>query len=162
MTNIEKIGYEPVIIRFYSKEKNLLFEEKILCAYELQTNKIVSIGNDALSYTDNTEIYVCNPLKFGAVADYIVFNQIMKSFFEKLPRKFTKHSKVAFCIPVLNFTEVELKAFTEAFKTVVKPDFWVVKKSFLELCEENSDEIMDNAKYFVEFVSGYYLSEYYM
>lgn len=105
---------------------------------------------------------MCNPLKFGAVADYIVFNQIMKSFIEKLPRRFTKHSKVAFCIPVLNFTEVELKAFTEAFKTVVKPDFWVVKKSFLELCEENSDEIMDNAKYFVEFVSGYYLSEYYM
>lgn len=47
MTNIDKIGYNIVEVRVYGKDKSLLKQEPILCAYEIQSGKIVGIGKMA-------------------------------------------------------------------------------------------------------------------
>ena len=140
----------------------MLFEDEVLCAYEIGTSKIVTIGKESLQYVEDDNICVCNPLKWGAVADYIVFTQIIKYFTKKIQKSFIKIGNVAFCIPVKNLTAVELTAFTEAFQTSVKPEIWVIKKSLQELCENDTDQILKKASYFVEFESDYYFSEYYL
>lgn len=44
MTNLEKQGYRPATIRIYTKDKQLFSEGQVLCAYEIQSKKILAIG----------------------------------------------------------------------------------------------------------------------
>lgn len=52
MTNIDKVGYNTVEIRLYGKDKALLKQQPVLCAYEIQSCKILALGKAALEYVD--------------------------------------------------------------------------------------------------------------
>ena len=79
---------------------------------------------------------------------------------KKLPVKFAKKPKVALCIPA-RLTEVEKKAFSEAFIQCTGKPFWLIEKSFEEMSEGESDIQMKGINYYVEFVSEYYNTEYF-
>lgn len=110
-------GYDPVTILIYDRKKDLVFEEISLIALNRTNNKVVAVGNDAKSllHTNNDNILLLSPLKNGVIADYAVA-QIM--FKQLLQKNGVLHGimkpKIAVCIPV-DLTEVERKAFTEAF-----------------------------------------------
>lgn len=80
MTNIDKIGYNIVEVRIYGKDKSLLKQEPVLCAYEIQSCKIVGLGKMALEYVENESIAVINPLKWGSVGDFVIFSKIMQNY----------------------------------------------------------------------------------
>lgn len=84
MTHIDKKGYTPITIRIYSKEKQLLLEDEVLCAYDTKTSKIMAVGKEARQYIDDAYNMVECPTKWGVVAEFIVFSQVILMFIKKL------------------------------------------------------------------------------
>ncbi len=159
MTHIDKKGYAPITIRVYSKEKELLLEDEVLCAYNIKTSEIVAVGKEARRYTDDAYIMVESPTKWGVVAEYTVFRKVIFGFIKKLRPKALFKPKMAVCVPA-NLTEVESKAFLESFDPYVrKPFAFFYKKSFAQYAEQGM--VPEGMDYYVEFASEYYASEYF-
>ena len=96
MTNIEKKGYQPVIMRIYNKDRQLVLEDEVLCAYDTQTNKIEAIGREARKFTEDNQIAVVNPLKWGVVADYTIFEKVIKLQLQKVMKGKLLKTRLAF------------------------------------------------------------------
>ncbi len=160
MTNTDKQGYGPVTIRIYTKDKQLFLEEQVICAYEIQSKKILAIGQEALTYVQDDRVAVVNPLKWGTVADYLVFNKVMAHYIKKLPTSFGLKPIVALFVPA-KLTEVERKAFSESMEAVVRKPYYLIEKSFEQLLSEGMEAELKGVNYYIEFVSEYYASEYY-
>ncbi len=161
MTNTDKKGYTPITIRIYSREKKLLLEDEVLCAWDTRTSKIVAVGKEALQYVDDAYIMVACPTKFGAVAEFDMFSKVMLAFINKLKPKAYLKPKMAVCVPA-NLTEVERKAFMESFEPYVrKPFYFYYTKTFAQFIEQGLGQDAKGMDYYVEFDSEYYASEYY-
>lgn len=160
MTNIEKNGYKPVQIKIYGKDKGLIMEDLVLCAYEIQSTKIIAFGNEALGYVNNDNVAVVNPLKWGAVGDFVIFSAIMKNYIKKLSSSVFSKPNLAICIPA-TLTEVESKAFMESVLVMSKKPSYIIHKNFEQIKIENDTQISKDVSYYIEFVSEYYKSEYY-
>ena len=161
MTNIEKQGYRPTTIRIYTKDKQLFLEDQVLCAYEMQSKKILAIGQEALTYVQDDRVAVVNPLKWGVVADYMVFNKVITQYIKKLPTTFCLKPVVALCVPA-KLTEVERKVFWESVETVVRKPYYLIEKSFEQLLADGLEADLKGVNYYIEFVSEYYASEYFV
>lgn len=161
VTNIEKKGYHPVTLRIYKKDMQMVLEDEILCAYDTRSQKILAIGTPALSYIQDDSVAVVNPLKWGVVADYIIFCKVIAHFVKMLPASFRKKPKIALCVPA-KLTEVEKQAFCEVFTERAGKPFYLVEKSFEGLMTEGTIEDIKGVNYYVEFVSEYYASEYFV
>lgn len=161
MKNIEKTGYRPIAIKIYSKEKQLILEDEILCAYDTRTNAILAIGKAAMSYIQDDHVAVVNPLKWGVVADYPVFCKVMTHYIKKLPTSFAKKPKLVLCVPA-KLTEVEKTAFTEAIlESGGGKPFYMLEYSFEQLFTKGLDVNIKGENYYIELVSEYYNSEYF-
>lgn len=161
MTNIEKKGYQPVVMRIYDKDRQLLLEDEVLCAYEIYTSKIEAIGREAQKFTENNQIEVDNPMKWGVVADYVVFQKIMKLQLQKVMKRMALKTRLVFCVPA-KLTQVESTAFKDAFmESTMFKDVYVIEKSFEEMTREPLPEGMKKPGLYVELVSEYYASEYF-
>ena len=161
MTNIEKKGYQPVVMRIYDKDRQLLLEDEVLCAYDIYTSKIEAIGREAQKFTENNQIEVDNPMKWGVVADYVVFQKIMKLQLQKVMKRMALKTRLVFCVPA-KLTQVESTAFKDAFmESTMFKDVYVIEKSFEEMTREPLPEGMKEPEIYVELVSEYYASEYF-
>lgn len=160
MTNIEKQGYRPVSIRIYTRDKQLVLEEQVLCAYDIHSSRILAIGQAALNYVQDARVAVVNPLKWGTVADYMVFNKVIAHYIKRLPTSFCLKPIVALCIPA-KLTEVERKAFSESVETVVRKPHYLIEKAFEQLVADGMETELKGVNYYIEFVSEYYASEYF-
>ncbi len=161
MTNIEKKGYQPVVMRIYNKERQLVLEDEVLCAYDTQTNKIQAMGRDARKFTEDNQIVVVNPLKWGVVADYTVFEKVIKLQLQKVMKGKLLKTRLAFCVPA-KLSEVERKAYEDAFymSTFFK-DVYIFAKSYEEMLREPLPGGIKELGLYVELVSDYYASEYF-
>ena len=161
MTNIEKKGYQPVIMRIYNKDRQLVLEDEVLCAYDTKTDRIEAIGREARKFTEDNQIAVVNPLKWGVVADYTIFEKVMKLQIQKVRKGKLLKARLAFCVPA-RLSEVEGKAFADAFymSTMFK-DVYIFAKSFEEMIQEPLPEGVKEPGLYVELVSDYYASEYF-
>ena len=161
MTNIGKKGYAPIAIRIYSREKELLLEDEVLCAWDTRTSKIIAVGKAALQYTEDAYIMVACPTKFGVVAEFDLFRKVMLAFINKLKPKAYLKPKMAVCVPA-NLTEVEQKAFMEIFEPYVrKPFCFYYTKAYAQFTEKELEQEAKKMDYYVEFESEYYDSEYF-
>ena len=161
MTNICKKGYAPIAIRIYSREKELLLEDEVLCAWDTRTSKIIAVGKAALQYTEDAYIMVACPTKFGVVAEFDLFRKVMLAFINKLKPKAYLKPKMAVCVPA-NLTEVEQKAFMEIFEPYVrKPFCFYYTKAYAQFTEKELEQEAKKMDYYVEFESEYYDSEYF-
>lgn len=161
MTNIEKKGYHPVVMRVYNKDRQLLLEDEVLCAYHTRTDKIEAIGKDARKFTEDNQIAVVNPLKWGVVADYTIFEKIMKIQLQKVMKRMVRKKRLACCVPA-RLSEVEGKAFGDAFyMSTMFREVCIFAKSFEEMVQEPLPEGMKEPEIYVELVSEYYASEYF-
>ena len=161
MTNIEKKGYQPVVMRIYDKDKQLVLEDEVLCAYHTRTDKIEAIGREARKFTKDNQIAVVNPLKWGIVADYTIFEKIMKLQLQKVMKGMFRKKRLAFCVPA-RLSEVESKAFEDAFyMSTMFREVCIFAKSFEEMVQETLPEGMKEPGLYMELVSEYYASEYF-
>lgn len=81
MTNIEKKGYQPVLMRIYNKDKQLVMEDEVLYAYDTLSSKILALGREARDLVDDNQVAVVNPLKWGVVGDFNDFQKFLDMFF---------------------------------------------------------------------------------
>lgn len=161
MTNIDKKGYQPVVMRVYNKDRQLVLEDEVLCAYDIYTSKIEAIGREAQKFTENNQIEVVNPLKWGVVADYTVFEKIMKFQLQKVMKRMALKTRLAFCVPA-KLSQVESIAFKDAFLNLnLFRDVYMIEKFFEEMIQEPLPEGMKKPGLYVELVSEYYASEYF-
>lgn len=105
-------------------------------------------------------VAVVNPLKWGVVADYLVFQKVMAFYIKKLPTALCLKPIVALCVPA-KLTEVERKVFWESMETVVRKPYYLIEKSFEQLLAEGMEANLKGVNYYIEFGSEYYASEYF-
>lgn len=161
MTNIEKKGYRPVVMRIYNKDRQLVLEDEVLCAYDTKTNRIQAMGREARKFTEDNQIAVVNPLKWGVVADYTVFQKIMKLQLQKVMKRMVLKTRLVFCVPA-KLSQVESVAFKDAlFDSTMFRDVYLIEKPFEEMIQEALPEGMKEPGLYVEFVSEYYAGEYF-
>lgn len=161
MTNIEKKGYQPVVMRVYNKEKQLVLEDEVLCAYDTRTNKIEAMGREARRFTEDNQIAVVNPLKWGVVADYTIFQKVIKLQLQKVMKGKLLKTRLAFCVPA-KLSQVESVAFKDAvYDSTMFKEVYIITKSYEEMLREPRPEGMKEPGLYVELVSDYYASEYF-
>lgn len=161
MTNIEKKGYQPVVMRIYNKDRQLVLEDDVLCAYDTRTSKIEAMGREARKFTEDNQIAVVNPLKWGVVADYTIFQKVIKFQLQKVMKGKLLKTRLAFCVPA-RLSEVERKAYEDAFlDSTMFREVYMIEKSFEEMIQEPLPEEIKEPGLYVELVSDYYASEYF-
>lgn len=161
MTNMEKKGYQPVVMRIYNKERQLVLEDEVLCAYDTQTNKIQAMGREARKFTEDNQIAVVNPLKWGVVADYTVFQKVMKLQVKKVMKGAIRKKRLVFCVPA-KLSQVESTAFKDAFlDSTMFREVYLMEKSYEEMLQEPLPEEIKEPGLYIELVSDYYASEYF-
>lgn len=162
MTNIEKKGYQPVVVRIYNKDRQQVLEDEVLCACDIKTNKIVDMGRGARKYTEDNGIAVENPMKWGAVADFLVFSKIMQLYVKKLNLRTIRKPSFVVCVPA-KLTAVETTAFIDAFANFGMRFIGsgLFEASFQQVILEKRIEEKKQPDFYIEFVSDYYESEYF-
>lgn len=73
--------YSPADFKVYNVKTKKVIEEKSLVAYELQTNKIIAIGNEVYHNLENynpNRIVVSSPFHQGSVDDFTVAEKFMR------------------------------------------------------------------------------------
>ena len=119
------------------------------------------MGREARKFTEDNQIAEVNPLKWGVVADYTVFEKVIKLQLQKVMKGKLLKTRLAFCVPA-KLSEVERKAYEDAFymSTFFK-DVYIFAKSYEEMLREPLPEGIKELGLYVELVSDYYASEYF-
>ncbi len=163
MTNIEKQGYQPVLMRIYNKDKQLVMEDEVLYAYDTLSGKIMELGREARKLMDDNQIAVVNPLKWGVVGDFDGFQKAVKFFVKKVTGRKLFKQRLVLCVPA-RLTQVEKKAFEDVFMMADMKEMTLVEKSFEEADWKKISEVSEGRKpydIYVELVSEYYSCEYF-
>ena len=160
MTNIEKKGYQPVLMRIYNKDKQLVMEDEVLYAYHTLSMKIFALGREARDLVDDNQVAVINPLKWGAVGDFNGFQKYVKICLSKVTGRAWRKQRLALCVPA-RLTEVEKKAFMDAFMMANVREMSLSEKSFEETDWKRLAEYTKSYDIYVELVSDYYSCEYF-
>lgn len=114
----------------------------------------------ALEYVENENIAVINPLKWGAVGDFVIFSKIMQNYIKEVKKSFFKKPRLAICVPAI-LTDVQKMAFVDSVASLSRSTVCVINKSFNQLQIDGDKEIENDVDIYLEFVSEYYESEYY-
>lgn len=107
------LGTANVLI--YVKGKGIVLNEPSVVAIDLNTNKVLAVGEEARRMVGRTpgNIVAIRPLKDGVIADFTVTEQMLKYFINKLNVKgFLSKPRILICCPT-NITSVEQKAIRE-------------------------------------------------
>lgn len=102
-------------VLFYVKGKGIVLNEPSVVAIDLNTNKVLAVGEEARRMVGRTpgNIVAIRPLKDGVIADFAVTEQMLKYFINKLNVKgFLSKPRILICCPT-NITSVEQKAIRE-------------------------------------------------
>lgn len=161
MTNIEKKGYQPVLMRIYNKDKQLVREDEVLYAYDTLSSKILALGREARNLVDDNQIAVVNPLKWGVVGDFAGFQKFVKLYLNKVTGRVWRKQRLALCIPA-RLTEVEKKAFVDAFMMANVREMSLSERTFEETDWKRLAEYTKSYDIYVELVSDYYSCEYFV
>jgi len=107
------LGTANVLI--YVKGKGIVLNEPSVVAIDLNTNKVLAVGEEARRMVGRTpgNIVAIRPLKDGVIADFTVTEQMLKYFINKLNVKgLLSKPRILICCPT-NITSVEQKAIRE-------------------------------------------------
>ena len=108
------LGTASILV--YIKGRGVVLKEPSVVAFDVDTNKIKAIGEDArlmLGRTPGTIVAV-RPLRKGVISDYQVTEKMMKYFIQKaIGHRMFKKPRIAVCVPS-GVTEVEKKAVEDA------------------------------------------------
>ncbi|MDD6102697.1 MAG: rod shape-determining protein [Clostridiales bacterium] len=103
-------------ILIYLKGKGVILDEPSVVAYDKETNKIKTIGEEAREMLGRTpgNVVAVRPLQHGVISDYAITEKMLKYFIQKAIGKHRFFKPViSICVPS-NCTEVEKKAVEDA------------------------------------------------
>lgn len=163
MTNIEKKGYQPIGVRIYNKDRQQVLEDEVLLAFNTKTSKIVATGREARKYIDDNEVVVENPMKWGVVADLIIFIKVMEAYIKKVTKPMAiRKPRVVLCVPA-RLTRVEMTNFVDSFGQLNRSCIitTLYEYTFQQVVSEKQIETKKQPDFYIEFVSDYYASEYF-
>lgn len=108
------LGTASILV--YIKGRGVVLKEPSVVAFDVDTNKIKAIGEDARLMLGRTpgNIVAVRPLRKGVISDYQVTEKMMKYFIQKaIGHRMFKKPRIAVCVPS-GVTEVEKKAVEDA------------------------------------------------
>ncbi|AWZ48840.1 rod shape-determining protein [Hathewaya limosa] len=100
----------------YVKGKGIVLREPSVVAINLDTNKVLAVGNEAKEMIGRTpgNIVAIRPMKDGVIADFDVTEKMLNYFIKKLcPKSAFASPRIVVCYPS-GVTEVERKAIKGA------------------------------------------------
>ena len=103
-------------ILIYLKGKGVILDEPSVVAYDKETNKIKTIGEEAREMLGRTpgNVVAVRPLQHGVISDYAITEKMLKYFIQKAIGKHRFFKPViSICVPS-DCTEVEKKAVEDA------------------------------------------------
>ena len=108
------LGTANVLV--YVKNKGIVLREPSVVAVDKDTNRILSIGEDAKRMLGRTpgNIVAIRPLREGVIADYDITESMLRYFIEKVvSHRFVFRPRIMICVPT-GVTMVEKSAVQEA------------------------------------------------
>lgn len=107
-------------ILVYSKSKGIVLNEPSVVAIDVNTKKVLAIGNEAKEMVGKTpeHIVAIRPLKGGVISDYDVTINLLKEIMKKVAKKVgfaLRKPNVIVCTPT-GATSVEKRAIHDAVK----------------------------------------------
>lgn len=103
-------------ILIYLKGKGVILDEPSVVAYDKETNRIQTIGEEAREMLGRTpgNVVAVRPLQHGVISDYAITEKMLKYFIQKAIGKHRFFKPViSICVPS-DCTEVEKKAVEDA------------------------------------------------
>ena len=104
----------------YVKGQGIVLSEASIVAYDRSTEKVLAIGNDALTMHEKTHknIETVRPLKDGVIADFEMAEQLIRGLTRKVQTGWIKTIRqMVICIPS-GITEVEKRAVRDSAQHV--------------------------------------------
>lgn len=103
----------------YIKGKGIVLREPSVVAINLETRKVLAVGNEAKKMIGRTpgNIVAIRPLKDGVIADFDVTESMLKAFISKVSTKGSlTNPRIVICFPS-GVTEVEKRAIEDATRS---------------------------------------------
>lgn len=99
----------------YMKGKGIVLNEPSIVAFDRNSKKIVSIGNEAREMVGKThnEIRTIRPLKDGVIADFEIAEGMLRAFIKKINANWFPSRRIVICVPS-GITEVEKRAVRDS------------------------------------------------
>lgn len=99
----------------YIRGKGIVLNEPSIVAFNRDTKKIVSIGNEAREMVGKThsEIRTIRPLRDGVIADFEIAEGMLRAFIKKLNANWFSSRRIVICVPS-GITEVEKRAVRDS------------------------------------------------
>lgn len=131
-----------IIVRL--EQEKIEIREKALVAYEVSTNKILTVGNGCEKYVGYEGVNVVSPLEEGKIADFTVavalFRVLLDKAYKETGKKPLMKKRVGICTGV-KLNEVERKAFEECIQMSTKP-------REVYICEKNYEKMLEGFEVF--------------
>lgn len=107
------LGTASVLV--YIKDKGIVINEPSVVAIDMNTNKILEVGEEARKMLGRTpgNIVAIRPLRDGVISDFDITEKMLKYFIKKSVGNSIVKPRVIICVPS-GVTEVEKRAVLEA------------------------------------------------
>ncbi len=107
------LGTASVLV--YIKDKGIVINEPSVVAIDMNTNKILEVGEEARKMLGRTpgNIVAIRPLRDGVISDFDITEKMLKYFIKKAVGNSIVKPRVIICVPS-GVTEVEKRAVLEA------------------------------------------------
>ena len=98
----------------YMKGKGIVLNEPSVVTYDVNTKKIVAIGDEAKRMLGRVhkELNVIRPMKDGVIADFEIAENMLRMFIKKISNSWMPARRIVICVPS-GITEVEKRAVRE-------------------------------------------------
>lgn len=108
------LGTSSVLV--YVRGRGVVLKEPSVAAYDIDTNDIIAIGEDARTMVGRTpgNIAAVHPLRHGVISDYTITEKMLRHFMQKaIGRRTLKRPKICIGVPG-GATQVEKNAVWQA------------------------------------------------
>lgn len=138
---------EQMAITIHICERQMIYRELGLIAYNIQTDKVVAVGEECLEYLESDEIAVVSPFTDGKIAEFelavTMFRELLKRAYAKAGVK-SRYKKRQFTICTeQTMTSIDKKVIMDCFyqmsKSVVISDTTYQEHSRMLLENQTTD-----------------------
>lgn len=107
------LGTTKIIV--YRRGKGIVLEEPSVIAFNVRSEEVVAVGQEALVMLGKTPAYIQTeyPIRDGVISNHLFTEYLVKEFVRKVTRSFLIKPRIAICIPS-SITHVEARAVVEA------------------------------------------------
>ncbi|MEW6290702.1 MAG: rod shape-determining protein [Thermodesulfobacteriota bacterium] len=140
----------------YLKGAGIVLNEPSVVAYNTYSKEVLAVGAAAKKYLGRTpqHISAVRPLKDGVIADFVITQAMIRSFFLKIQKmsRFFKPS-VVICVPT-GITQVEKKAVIEAAEEVGCGKVYLIEEPMAAAIGSGLDVFQNKGRMIIDIGGG--------